>query len=101
MRLETKTVHIIHAVLGSRNTLKSPWLRYLRNPVPLGVNASHFHLRNCHWLSLRNRFIGATYHTHMLHVWNIYLHVVHFWGKCRYIYIYLYTIHGAYGIYKA
>ena len=24
--------------------------------------------------------------SHILHVWHIYLHLVHFWGKCRYIY---------------
>jgi len=29
----------------------------------------------------------------MLHVWNIYLHLVDFWGKCRDSY----SIHGAYG----
>ena len=25
------------------------------------------------------------YHSQMLHVWHIYLHLGHFWGKCRYI----------------
>ena len=24
-----------------------------------------------------------TFQTQMLHVWNIYLHLVDFWGKCR------------------
>ena len=28
-------------------------------------------------------FLGHHYLTQMLHAWNIYLHLCHFWGKCR------------------
>ena len=31
---------------------------------------------------------------HGIHVWYIYLHLLDFYGKCRYL---LYTIHGSYG----
>ena len=39
-------------------------------------------------------FFKKVFHTHIIHVWYIYLHLVDFYGKC----IYIYTIHGWYGI---
>ena len=40
---------------------------------------------------------SSTLVSHTIHVWYIYLHLVDFWGKCRYI---IYAIHGWYGVVK-
>ena len=34
----------------------------------------------------------------MLHGWDVYSHLSHFWVKSIYIYIHIYSIHGASGI---
>ena len=56
------------------------------------------------WAALSERWVivsqrGGKFQSHRIHVWNIYLHLVDFYGKCIGKCIGKYTIHGWHGWY--
>ena len=52
------------------------------DPVKLAFMTSHEHWNQPVFFRKKNRAHHFT-HTHMIHVWYIYLHLVDFYGKCR------------------